>query len=426
MTRHVVPIVGRGGGMVLRRTAGLLVVLIAAGGLAAVDPGVAAGVPGPTVSDTVRPAAGTSGLPGGLWPGKLVGPYHWLYGVVDIDGSAGLAVGVGGVHAARARRFDGARWVPSHPVAGPQSPLVGVDALSADDAWAVGGWSDGSALAEHWDGTRWRRVKTPPPPPYSHDELTSVTMVSTDDVWAAGFNNESEGWLTAIIDHWDGRRWRVALRLPPVRGYNGSFNGISAASADDVWAVGGGVPKTGYLLEHWDGHVWTPITVPTPPGTYIGGFDSVDVRSANDVWAVGAQYVDHVAKTAIVHWNGKKWSLVPSPNSPNLEYPDNELTGVTAISADDVWAVGLAGEHLFLPSVTLILHWDGHRWSRVRSPNVGAVANQIWAVDGSSPDDAWAVGYYSDTDFDNDQDAYLYLHWDGHRWRHVPVPDNSP
>jgi hypothetical protein len=43
-------------------------------------------------------------------------------------------------------------------------------------------------------------------------------------------------------------------------------------------------------------------------------------------------------------------------------------------------------------------------------------------VDASSPDDAWAVGYYSDTDFDNDQDAYLYLHWDGQRWRHVPVP----
>jgi hypothetical protein len=415
--------------MRLRRTAGVLAVLLAAGGLAAPATNVATAVSSPTVSDTARPVAGASGVPGEFRPEKLVGRFHWLSGVVDVDGSAGFAVGSGGVHQARARarRFDGAKWVPAHPVLGGLSVLSGVDALSADDAWAVGGALGGSGLAEHWDGTRWRRVKTPPPPPYSEDVLTSVTMVSTDDVWAAGYNNESEGFSTAIIEHWDGRRWRVVLRLPPVRGYNSSFDGISAASADDVWAVGAGVPKIGYLLEHWDGHAWTPSTVATTSRTaYIGAFYSVDVRSADDVWAVGGQDVDHVAQTAIAHWNGKTWTLVPSPNSPNPTYPENELTGVTATSADEVWAVGFASKRLFEPAVTLILHWDGHRWSRVRSPNVGAVANKILGVDASSPGDAWAVGYYSDTDFDNDQDAYLYLHWDGQRWRHVPVPARSP
>jgi hypothetical protein len=300
-----------------------------------------------------------------------------------------------------------------------------VDALSANDAWAVGRGADGLGLAEHWDGTRWRRVKTPSPPPFSHDVLTSVTMVSTDDVWAAGDNNESEGSLTAIVDHWDGTRWRrVDVDLPPGT-TNSHFDGISAASADDVWAVGGGDMMNGYLLEHWDGHAWTPSTpVETRSGRpLIGALHGIDVRSAHDVWAVGGQVIDHVPKTAVAHWDGKSWTLMPSPNSPE---PENELTSVTAISADDVWAVGSAGPRLFEPAVTVILHWDGHRWSRVPSPNVGAVANDLLAVDASSPDDAWAVGYYSDSDFDNDQDAYLYLHWNGRRWRHVPVPDRSP
>jgi hypothetical protein len=51
------------------------------------------------------------------------------------------------------------------------------------------------------------------------------------------------------------------------------------------------------------------------------------------------------------------WAVVSSPNPvPN----NNHLYGVTAVSPNDVWAVG---ESLFLDLETLTMHWDGSVWS---------------------------------------------------------------
>jgi hypothetical protein len=43
-------------------------------------------------------------------------------------------------------------------------------------------------------------------------------------------------------------------------------------------------------------------------------------------------------------------------------------------------------------SHTLILRWDGTRWSQVPSPNLSSY-NYLLGVDAVSPADAWAVGY---------------------------------
>src|SRR3954466_3149445 len=52
------------------------------------------------------------------------------------------------------------------------------------------------------------------------------------------------------------------------------------------------------------------------------------------------------------------WNVVPSPNRGTL---DNYLRGVTAVSANDIWAVGF----YYNGSVqrTLTEHWDGTNWS---------------------------------------------------------------
>src|SRR5204863_1223407 len=79
--------------------------------------------------------------------------------------------------------------------------------------------------------------------------------------------------------------------------------------------------------------------------------------------------------------DGSTWSIAPSPN-PGAG--NNELYGVAAMAANDVWAVGTyyaSGG----PYHTLIEHWNGSSWSAVPSPPgsslFGAVAaNHIWAV----------------------------------------------
>ncbi|MEO8286579.1 MAG: hypothetical protein ABI670_09105, partial [Chloroflexota bacterium] len=59
--------------------------------------------------------------------------------------------------------------------------------------------------------------------------------------------------------------------------------------------------------------------------------------------------------TLVVHWDGRTWTQVPSPNFASA---NNELKGVVAISAIDAWAVGYANitESISQP---IIMHWDG-------------------------------------------------------------------
>ena len=63
----------------------------------------------------------------------------------------------------------------------------------------------------------------------------------------------------------------------------------------------------------------------------------VAAAAANDVWAVGTSTTAGTAQTLILHWDGATWTTVSSPNGPGL---DNALYGVAAIATSDVWAVG--------------------------------------------------------------------------------------
>src|SRR5207253_765948 len=82
---------------------------------------------------------------------------------------------------------------------------------------------------------------------------------------------------------------------------------------------------------------------------------SVSGVSANDIWAVGYAGVGGAIQTVTEHWDGKAWTIVPSPNpQPGV---DNFLDGVAAVSANNVWAVGDSGTSLH-PG-TVLLHWDG-------------------------------------------------------------------
>src|SRR5207244_470365 len=97
---------------------------------------------------------------------------------------------------------------------------------------------------------------------------------------------------------------------------------------------------------------------------------------------------------------------------PNPGHINHYLYGISAISANDVWAVGN------MDGLTYSLHWDGTKWSVVPTPQIGDKTNDLFAVKGLSANNVWAVGrYFTDVD-----DETLILHWDGHAWRQVPSP----
>jgi hypothetical protein len=53
---------------------------------------------------------------------------------------------------------------------------------------------------------------------------------------------------------------------------------------------------------------------------------------------VGRYFTRNVVyQTLTEHWNGSQWSIVSSPNSGKYS---NELYGVVAVSANNIWAAG--------------------------------------------------------------------------------------
>src|SRR5262249_53857261 len=60
------------------------------------------------------------------------------------------------------------------------------------------------------------------------------------------------------------------------------------------------------------------------------------------------------------------WEVVASPSGGRQA---NSLSSVAAVADNDVWAVGWAFNQSLFAYRTLTEHWNGTRWSVVRSPN---------------------------------------------------------
>jgi hypothetical protein len=139
----------------------------------------------------------------------------------------------------------------------------------------------------------------------------------------------------------------------------------------------------------------------SPREASMDTLSGISALSPRDVWAVG-RYVDTQNEALIEHWTGWRWRLVPAAG---LGSASSYLDAVAAVSPTDVWAVG--GSSLG----SLIEHWDGARWSMVESPSPGVLSG----IDVVSSTDIWAVG--------SSEGSTLTEHWDGTRWSVVGSPN---
>jgi hypothetical protein len=194
--------------------------------------------------------------------------------------------------------------------------------------------------------------------------------------------------------------------------------GIAVIGQNDVWVVGVQVvpsAKVHPAAEHWDGSAWTLVSTPFS-GLGENALNGVSAVSSDDVWAVGywqpEKKVSAAFNTLTEHWDGTSWSVVPSPTVPSSG--SNTLTSVTALSDHNVWAVGYYFDSKGVRK-TLIEHYDGADWSIVPSPNPGGVSDALLGVTGVAAGDVWAVGFTS-AGFGYDA---LLLHYDGGDWTQV-------
>ncbi|HXJ66140.1 MAG TPA: hypothetical protein VNN79_20450 [Actinomycetota bacterium] len=287
--------------------------------------------------------------------------------------------------------FDGSSWskVPTAEVAGPQ--LRGLVAFAPNDAWVVGTErTDRYAgecgehgrgtrpLVEHWDGSTWREVASPSPRVHE-SELWSVSGSGSTDVWAVGYSstdipatNPGNGCTRrsharTLAMHWDGSSWAITQTPNPGR-EDDVLAGITSLGPNDAWTTGWWIPGEGPgwpLFLHWDGQAWTvdPSLEHTSSQQDRQPW-AADALASDDIWTAGS----YPNAPSLQHWDGSEWAIYEDEAigvDPRLKA--GELTGISAISPSDIWAVGWAagyesGRQL---DEALILHWDGSRWAGV-------------------------------------------------------------
>ena len=196
----------------------------------------------------------------------------------------------------------------------------------------------------------------------------------------------------------------------PNTSLNNFLFAISGDSANDIWAVGTHAPGTIGL--HFDGSTWTDVPMAL---SNVADMSGVSVLAPNDVWAVGSAFdvpTQHFT-SVIQHFNGKKWTLVSHPHAGG----GDQLFAIKAIARNDVIAVGESNSDSQKP-LPLIEHFNGIQWTVVTAPPLKPGQTQtLRNIAASSHNDVWITGL-SGPVF-----RAAIMHFDGHRLRNAAFPN---
>ena len=308
-------------------------------------------------------------------------------------------------------------WVVNaSPNPGASDVLDGVSATDSDNIWAVG-YADNQTLTEHWGGAAWKVI--PSANESAQDLLVAVAVVSEKNVWAVGSNGDPLAISQAMAKQWNGKVWSLAT--VPTVGVSSQFTSVARVpGSSNVWAVGHStdISTIDYtLIEYWNGTAWS--IVPSPDGS-ANGSDLLGVTAiaANNAWAVGT-FSDNSGnfESLIEHWNGHAWKVVTSPNIQG----NGVLWSVAGVpGSNHAWAVGTYFDSISNFNQTLIAYWNGSSWSAVSSPNVAGINNDLFSVAVNNAKDIWAVGITFDNSGGNHA---MTIHWNGSSWSIVSSPD---
>jgi hypothetical protein len=331
------------------------------------------------------------------------------------------------------------RSVSPDPTQVDNSSFAGVSMSGASDGWAVGTFASPQAvnqpLAEHWDGHAWRITAAPPPPKAgTSGVLNGVDEVGPANVWAAGVLTLAAGGTRTLIEQFTGKSWAVVPSPNPFTGpgADDELNAIGGTSASDLWAAGFAFNGNNLVLglfEHFNGTTWQ--TAPAPAAGAFPDFAAVSAVSPTDVWAVGTDLASN--STLAAHWDGHTWQVVTTPclngtkiilQENGCQQSQNQLTGVTAVAANNVWASGFETESSGF-HVPYVLHWDGTTWSLTKTPNPeagqgGLAGSSLFGITAVSASDIWAVGHSQDN---VGTITTVTEQFNGSTWSVVPSPN---
>ena len=123
-----------------------------------------------------------------------------------------------------------------------------------------------------------------------------------------------------------------------------------------------------------------------------------------------------VAAAKMYRYNGKKWNVVPLTVQEGGPIQKLQLEDIHGSGPNNIWAVGeesflaSSNPYTFLDS-SMVVHFDGVRWSEVKIPCRGPILYAVWVV---SPNCVWASG-----------DNGYVVNYNGSTWKKFELPKKA-
>jgi FG-GAP-like repeat len=274
-------------------------------------------------------------------------------------------------------RYDGSAWsAVSSPNQGTLNNGLNAVSMISGAGWAVGYYQAGGyqPLAMSWNGTKWS-LNLPATFP-SDTVFVDVDTLADGTAWAVGFQTTKAGARSTLIEHVSGGTW-TQVASPNVAGStDNSLMAVAGTQATGLWAVGYWLSPTGIqpLVLRYDttkpSPSWTRVSGVPAPGQVDTVLTGIDVRTASDVWAVGYCNDGGADRPLALHWDGSTWTSSTVPGT-------GLLREVKAIGASSVWAAGAYYDTSTQGYRTLVVHFNGTKWTTAVSADSHASSDEV-------------------------------------------------
>ena len=260
---------------------------------------------------------------------------------------------------------------------------------------------------------------------------SGVSAVGPNDIWAVG--EQPNG---ALVERWNGARWR-RITIPPSASHSATIAHRRSQRSQQYrhltfgpLARAAGSARSARSSNIGTERGWTLNPALSSIGKGIGYLTGVSASSSSNIWAVGTfeprgnPCADSFStqKMPVTRPLVLHWNGTAwSRVSVPVLASRSTLYSALALSPRNVWAVG--HQQFGNRSRTLIEHWNRRRWRVVASPHPGQSRSGIlWGISGMGSKDIWAVGYYSSS---GTRQRTLIEYWNGSSWRICSSPNHG-
>lgn len=315
----------------------------------------------------------------------------------------------------------------------PPAGNVGLDALAMDapgDGWAVGALTQGVGATSgpagaiyHLSDGSWQRL----PQTYPGAELSSISMGSPDDGWAASTSGMTASPDRALVLRYSGGQWRQvdipaldqALKGPPGTLGGAAINWITVrmfgpnAGWMFAWTNSPRIPndpasRSAVVILRYEAGQWTPIPAPAVKDTTEMFW--LSAVSGDEAWLGATDYGASALTTLFAHYVNGAWSIWPQTFPGVTER-------ISMISSTDGWAFDSSSN----PGDAGLLRFNGAAWAPVPAPPGWTSAHRYINSDVyTAPDGAtWFTGLSSENTVALEQ--YANGRWSQVAWPYANV-----